>query len=133
MAGVFIFTGLFVLLYHLTPSLSTEDAEKRVRLFLQRELSQKHMSVLKASGKKIPDPNMARQWQKEIRDIKSIKFGSVVVKRFIPEILLSEGVPDSIVKVTVLNNYQKPDCRYFWLSRDGMDRETSGLVWFFSI
>ena len=68
-AATIILIGVIALLQILTPSLSVEDAEKRVRLLLQRELSQKHMSILKKIGQKIPDHNMAIQWEKEIRRI----------------------------------------------------------------
>ena len=45
-SGICILIGVFVLtIYMIAPSLSPDDAEKRISLLLQRELSQKYMSL----------------------------------------------------------------------------------------
>lgn len=132
-AGICLFTGLFLLLYILSPQLSTEDAVKRVRLLLQRELSLEHMSLLKASGRKLPDRDVAAQWEEEIKDIKNLRFKSVDVNRLIPDILFNDFSPSWVVRISIPDDNEKLNYRYFWLGWDGIDRETSRVIWFFSI
>ena len=131
--GIFLLTAVLLLLYVLTPSLGIEDAKNRVRLCLQRELSQEHSTMLKKQGIKVPDYDMAEQWKKEINRINNLKFVAVTMKRPLPDILFSFESPTYVVEVTVIDENQQHNLRYFWLSWDGIDRETSKLIWFFSV
>ena len=131
--GIFLLTVVLILLYVLTPSLGIEDAQKRVRLYLQRELSQEHSAMLKKQGIRLPEYDMAEQWTKEINRINNLKFVSVAMKRPLPDILFGFESPAYVVQVIFLDENQQHNLRYFWLSWDGIDRETSKLIWFFSV
>ena len=131
--GIILSIGVFTILYILTPSLSIEDAKNRIRLSLQRELSQKHNAMLEKTGNRLPDYDMAKQWEKEINRINNLKFVSVTIKRPFPDILLSFESPTYVVRVVFLGENRQQSIRYFWLSWDGIDREISKRVWFFSI
>ncbi len=131
--GIILLAGLFAALYVVTPSIRIEDARRRIRLSLQRELSMKHNAMLKQTGNKLPDYDMAKQWEKEINQINNLKFVSATIKRPFPDILLGFDTPTYVVRVVFLDQNQQHSTHYFWLSWNGFDRETSKSVWFFSI
>lgn len=130
--SIFLAVGIVTVLCLITPSLNDEEAKRRIRLSLKRELSQKHMTILKKSGKKVPDHQTAIQWQEEIRKINSLRVSSVIIKRPLPDIVLAFDRPTYVAQVTFLDEEQHQNIRYFWLSWAGVDREISKWIWYFS-
>ena len=131
--GIFLLTVVLLLLYVVTPSLGIEDAKNRVRLCLQRELSQEHSTMLNQQGIRVPYYDMAEEWKKEIKRINNLQFVSVAMKRPLPDILFGFESPTYVAQVIFVDKDQQHNLRYFWLSWDGIDRETSKLIWFFSV
>ena len=125
--------AIFFILNVVALSMSPEDAEKRIRLLLQRELSQQHLAVLKQKGARLPDVETAKQWQKEIGRINSLEFVSVEVNIILPDLLLAPFMPTYVVKAVIRDGKRPAGTRYFWLSWSRTDRETSKVVWFFSL
>lgn len=113
-------------------ALEPEDIEHRVRLILMRQISQQHMQDLKDKGLKIPDEQMANQWQEEINRTKKLDFLSLTAKNPIPDIL-SPDTPNFVVRVKIRDELNHVTTRYFWLSWSGIDREISKIAWYFSI
>jgi len=131
--GILFLAGVFVLFYVLAPSLSIRDAENRVRLCLQRELSQRHADLLKQTGKRLPDSETAAQWAREIRRVRGLSFHSIGIRRPFPDVFLGFDTPAWVVRVVFLEGDRKQEPRYFWLSWDGIDGETSKWVWYVSV
>ena len=127
-----LFGGLFLLLVNMVTSMDPEVAEKRVRQCIQRELSQRHMKMLKEKGLAVPDSDLALRWEDEIKQSNNVSFVSVKVKRPFLDILISE-TPTYVVQVVIDGENQKGSTRYFWLSWDGIDREISRVAWLVSI
>ena len=131
-SATMLFGVLFLLLINLVTSMNPEMVEKRVRQCIQRELSQRHMKMLKEKGLAVPDIDMARQWENEIKQSNNLSFMSIKVKRSFLDILISE-TPTYVVQVVIDGENQQDSTRYFWLSWDGIDREISRFAWLVSI
>lgn len=123
---------LLVFAFRLMAALEPDDPEHRVRMILMREISQHHMEELKCSGKKIPDEEMAIQWQEEINRTKNLQFISLSLKNPILDIFTPD-TPTFVVQVVIFDEEQQERTRYFWLSWAGVDREISKIAWNFSI
>jgi hypothetical protein len=123
---------LLLLLVYVATSMNSGDVEKRVRRCIQRELSQRHMKMLREKGLVIPDIDVARQWKEEIEQSSNLNFVSVRVKRPLLDILFSE-TPTYVVQAIIGDENGQYSTRYFWLSWDGVDREISRFAWFVSM
>ena len=91
------------------------------------------MAAMKGQDAQGLNIDTATQLKEELIQIDNLKFVSVDVKRLIPDILLSPHRPTHIVRIVSSNQNQQYPPRYFWLSWDNFDRETSKLLWLFSI
>lgn len=98
-SGTALFGCLLLLLLYLTTSMSPEEAKKRVRLCILRDISQRHMTVLKEKGLRVPDLEMARQWKEEIDRANHLVFVAVKVKRPFLDILLGAETPTHLARV----------------------------------
>ncbi len=125
--------GVFVILFNVSTSLSRDEAEERVRLFLSREVTQRYMAALKDKRVSKSDVDIGRQLKEELSQINTFEFMSVDVGRLIPDILLRPHRPTHIVRVVLRNQHQQFPPRYFWLPWADIDSETSQLAWLFSI
>lgn len=124
-----IFGVIVLLLVYWVTSISPEESEKRVRQCLHKQLSQRHLKALEEKGLMVPDRAMAEQWEQEIKQVERLSFVSIEVKRPFFDIVLSE-TPTHVVRVVMRDEKEHYSTRYFWLSWDGIDRETSGFAWF---
>jgi len=133
LTSIIVFAIILILFYFLTPRLTTEQVENRVRLCLKKKISTTHMEQLKKSGRSLPDHETAQQWEDDFVQIERLKINSLSIKRPFPDILFGFDSPVWVVRVTILDETRKENTRYFWLSRDGPDREMSKWAWIFSI
>lgn len=124
--------ALFLLLLNLATSMNHQEAEKRVRLCMQRALSQHHVEMLKEKGLPAPDVAMALAWQEELKQANKVRIVSMEIRRPFLDILLSE-TPTHVVRVVIDGESQQRNTRYFWLGWDGIDREISRFAWLVSI
>ena len=131
-SATMLFGALFLLLVNLVTSMNPEMVEKKVRQCIQRELSQRHMKMLKEKGLTVPDIDMALRWEDEIKQSNNLSFVSIKVKRPFLDILISE-TPTYVVQVVIDGENQQDSTRYFWISWDGIDREISRFAWLVSI
>lgn len=122
-----------LILLNLSASLSKEDAEKRVRSLLSREATQRCMAALESRNSGESDFDTAAQLKQELDRIDNMKFVSVDVRRLIPDILLSPLRPSHVVRVVLLDRNQQSPPRYFLLPYAYIDKESSKILWLFSI
>lgn len=130
LSGGLLFLLMFAGFYFWTPRLNPQEAQKRVRACLLREVSQRHMNELKSHALDVPDLVMATRWKTEMDDIHSLEFVRVEIKRLIPDILLSPDAPSYVVQAVFVGE-EEP--RTFIISWDGVDREASSAVWMFCL
>jgi len=130
--GVLLGCAVLILL-NLSTSLSKEDARKRVRLLLSKEVTERYTAILKDKDADGFDIETATQMKEELNRVNNLKFVSVDVRRLIPDILLAPHRPTHIVRVVMQNQNQQHTQRYFWLPYAYIDKETTKLLWIFSI
>ena len=130
-SGAVFFIVLLFLLSLTVSSLGEEDAQRRVRLCMQREIALRHQEMLREQSVKLPDRETALQWQKEMQRVDTLHFESILVKRPVIDIILSPLSPTYVVRVVFKEEEQVGESRYFWLSWSGIDRETSRTIWLF--
>lgn len=129
-----IILGCILLIFlNLSTSLSREDAEKRVRMLLSKEITQRYMATLKDEHKDGFDIDTATQLKEELDRINNFKFVSVDVRRLIPDIVFNPLRPDHVVRIVIQNQKQQCPPRYFLLPWADIDSETSKFLWIMSI
>ena len=133
LSGGLLFGVALLVLLNLSSTLSSEEAETRVRTFLARKVTQKYMPLVMNRQGKQPDVDSARQMEKELRRIRDLKFVSIDVGRLIPDFLLRPHRPTYIVRVVLRDGDGRHPPRYFRLPWDGIDTESSRAAWLFSI
>ena len=131
--GIILITCVVALLYLITPSLSISDAKSRVLVCMKRDVSRKHFTALEQQGIGVPDYDTAIRWKEDISRINSLKILSCRIKRPIPDIFLGFDSPVDVVEVVFCDNGRELEPRYFWISWDGIDREASKMMWYFSM
>ncbi len=138
---VLFFTGISLVLFFLLliavaaslrSALVPKHPEKRIRMILGRELSRQHMAALKKSGRRLPDRDTARKWERQMERIQAMVFTSIELKSPIPD-LINPDQPCFVARVVILEDDKPEKIRYFWLSWDGRDREVPKSVWLFSL
>ena len=133
LSGSFLLGIVLIALFNLSSELSLQDAEKRVKLILAREVT---LSYLDPETHKMPksmDADEGRHLGEELKGIREIKFSSLKIRKLIPGYILMPHRPTHIVRVELRSgDYQYPP-RYFWLSWAGIDREISRIAWYFSL
>lgn len=126
--------GVAVLVWmNLSTTMSSEEAEERVRTFLSKEVTQQYMPLVMSGPGRPPDVDSARQMERELRWINNLKFVSTDVARLLPDFVLRPHRPTHIVRVVLRDQERQYAPRYFWLPWSGIDRETSRMAWYFSL
>ena len=126
--------GIAVLVWiNLSTTLPTEEAEKRVRAFLSRQVAQQHMPLVMGGPGKPPDLENARQMEMKLRWIRDLQFVSTDVAKLLPDFVLRPHTPTYIVRVVMRDRERQHAPRYFWLPWSGIDSETSQIAWYFSL
>jgi hypothetical protein len=133
LSGGVLLGCVILILLNLSTSLSKEDAQKRVSLLLSKEITQRYVATMKKQDTDGFDIETATQLKEELDQINNLKFVSIDIKRLIPDILLAPHRPTHIVRIVLQNQNQQSHPRYFWLAWANVDKETSKLLWLFSI
>ncbi len=131
--GIGLLAGAVFLLLSLRASLNPEQAERRVRLCISRDISQRHLADLKEQDTTVPDLETATRWKQEFDRVNNLRFVSVTVRRPIPDMLLDPLSPDFVVRAVLSDEDHQHNPRYFWLSWGGIDREVSKFWWVVSM
>ena len=133
LSGSLLLGVALLVLLNLSTTMSSQEAETRVRTFLARQVTQKYMPLVMNRQGKQPDVDSARQMEKDLRRIKDLKFVSIDVGRVIPDFLLRPHRPTHIARVVLRDGDGQHALRYFRLPWGGIDTESSRAAWFFSI
>ena len=133
LSGSLLLGVALLVLLNLSTTMSSQEAETRVRTFLARQVTQKYMPLVMNRQGKQPDVDSARQMEKDLRRIKDLKFVSIDVGRVIPDFLLRPHRPTHIARVVLRDGDGQHALRYFRLPWGGIGTESSRAAWFFSI
>lgn len=79
--AIILLVSIIALPYLLGGSLEPEEAERRVREYLLREVTYQQLAELESSGADTPDERMALRWKEQIDRVNNMEFVSVEVKR----------------------------------------------------
>jgi hypothetical protein len=133
LSGSFLLGIIIIALFNLSSKLPVQDAEKRIKLILARQVTQLYLDP---GTHKMPgnmDAETGKRYGEELKSIRELKFSSIKVRKLIPDYILMPHRPTHIVQAELLTEgYQHPP-RYFWLSWSGIDREISRVAWYFSL
>jgi hypothetical protein len=118
MAGIGLL-GLVLLLPTLVmPSLSPEEASKRVREHLRWQLSMRQLAELEATGQRVPTREMAERWLAENEAFKDLVVTNVQVRRLMGSTVFRRRA-NLVVKVTIEEPNADPAVRYYLIKGIG--------------
>lgn len=128
MVGVVLIT-----LFNLSSGLAVADVEKRVRVYLTKEMSQKLIQVNAAYPEGYEKQSKLSELAEELKKINAIEITSIEVRKLIPDILIRPDRPTHIARVVMRTDTEKFPPRYFWLPWSNIDSETTETAWYFSL
>ena len=120
-------------LFNMSSNLAAADAEKRIRVFLTKEMSQKLIQVNSAYPEGYEKQTKLSELAEELKKINAIEFTSIEVRKLIPDILIRPHRPTHIARVEMRTDTEKFPPRYFWLPWSNIDSETIETAWYFSL
>lgn len=119
------------LLDHSLYSLTPEEAEEDIRLYLLIEAAEKYL-VDEDGNMGVPDREAALRYEEEVDRIDNLEFVSVEVRRTIIPPHLRRSRPHFVVKA-VIRDRENIQTRYFWSDAIRVVRETSKLHWYIPV
>ena len=119
-------------LFHVSPGLSVKDAEKRVRVYLTKEMSQKLIKVNAEYPASAEKERILSELAEELKKVNTVEITAIEVKKLLPDIFIRPHRPTHIVRVEIRTDLQEYPPRYFWLPWSNVDSETSEAVWYFA-
>lgn len=119
-------------LFHVSPGLSVEDAEKRVRVYLTKEMSQKLIKVNAEHPASAEKDRILSELAEELKKVNAVEITAIEVKKLLPDIFIRPHRPTHIVRVEIRTDLQEYPPRYFWLPWSNVDSETSEAAWYFA-
>lgn len=137
-AGLVLLFAMLSLPNLLAPTLDEAEAEKWIRLYLKKEISNRQLVELAKSGLRVPDREAAKQIGEDLRAVDEIEFLSIEVKHFL--VALPTDTSRLFTARAVLRGADgQEQTRYFSLSAESRlydffwVNEHSRLMWAFSI
>lgn len=136
-AGLLILFAVFSLPNLLAASLDQRQAERWIRQYLKKQVSDYYMSDVAKSSMRLPDRAMAERWESDINNIDSINFSSLEIKHF----LVAPPTATSriyVARVVLQDPDGNEEIRYFSLSAENRFfdffwvNEHSRWMWTFS-
>ena len=128
LVGVFLTT-----LFNMSSDMPVAEAEKRVRVYLTRAMSQRLIKVNAEHPASADKDVLLAELAEELKRINAIEITSLEVRKLIPDIFIRPHRPTHIVRVEMRTSIERFPPRYFWLPWSGIDSETSEFVWYFSL
>lgn len=128
LGAVFALLLALTLLDRLEGELGPKQAEQRIRQFYRGRVSYRHLDALKSSGLRVPDPQTASLWEKELSEIDRMQFFDVELKR--PWIDLLSDLPNHLVRAKFRDQSGRMQLHCFWLSAYRFDRELPTWCWY---
>lgn len=126
-SGGFLLALAALVFFNATSTLSREDAQARIRVVLQREVLQRQA----LSGGAMT-PEKAAALARALAGVRAIEFAALDTGKLLPDYVLRPHRPTHIVRAEMGAPGRPPAVRYFWLSWDGIDRETGRTAWYFA-
>ena len=132
-SGVVLIGVLLATLFNMSSVLPVVDAEKRVRVYLTRAMSQRLIKVNAEHPASAEKDALLAELAEELKRINAIEITSIEVRKLIPDIFIRPHRPTFIVRVEMRTSTERFSPRYFWLPWTGIDNETGELAWYFSL
>lgn len=132
LSGTVLLGALIVSLFNLSAKLSVEDAEKRIRVYLTKEMSQHLIKVNSEFPEGREKQEKLSELAEELKNINAVDIVSIQVKKLFPDIFIRPHRPTYIARVEMRTANREFPPRYFWLPYSNIDTETTELAWYFS-
>lgn len=132
-SGVVLTAVVVASLFNMSSDLAIADAEKRVRVYLTKEMSEKLIQVNAVYPEGYEKQQKLSELAEELKKINAVEITSIEVKKLIPDILIRPNRPTHIVRVEMRTATRKFPPRYFWLPWSSIDSETTEAAWYFSL
>ena len=129
---VLVAVALFSL-FNMSPDLALANAEKRVRVYLTKEMSEKLIQVNVAYPEGYEKQSKLTELAEELKKVNAVEITSIEVRKLIPDILIRPHRPTHIARVEMRTDTEKFPPRYFWLPWSNIDSETTEAAWYFSM
>jgi len=133
LSGTAILGIVLITLFNVSSTLTLDQAEKRVRVYLTREMSEKLIRVNNEFPSGFEKEKKLGELAEELKRINAIKITSIEVRKLIPDILIRPHRPTHIVRVEMHTDTKTFPSRYFWLSWTNIDTETTETAWYLSL
>jgi len=131
LSGVAVLVAIivaFTMSDRLVPELTPAAAELRIRQYYDWELSRQQLEALRQSGRRLPDPVVARTWDADRVRVAGMKFDGTEVKR--PWLDLLSDLPHYLARTTVRTAEGVQARRCFWIDAERFDREVPNWLWY---
>lgn len=135
---IIAFSGLAALivvlaaLFNMSGELSVQEAEKRIRVYLTKEMSERLIQVNAEFPEGYEKQKKLSQLAEELKKINAVEITSIEVKKLLPDIFIRPHRPTFIARVEMKTATKKFPPRFFWLPWTGIDTETTELAWQFA-
>lgn len=132
--AVILLLGILVLPYLLAGSLEPEEAERRIREYLLREVTRQQMAELESGGTRVPDRETALRWEEQINRVNELEFDAVEVKRAVLVPPLRRRT-NFVAKAVFRDENRRVQTRYFWFNGTSSSSvgESSEPEWYLPI
>ena len=119
-------------LFNMSAQLSREEAEKRIRVYLTKEMSQKLIQVNAEFPEGREKQMKLGELAEQLKEVNAVDITSIEVKKLLPDIFIQPHRPTHIVRVELRTAGKQHPPRYFWLPWSNIDSETSEAAWYFA-
>ena len=133
LTGLVIAGIALILLFNMSTELSVAQAEKRVRVYLTRQMSEKLIQVNNEFPSGYEKERKLAELAEELKKVNAIKITAIEVRKLLPDLFVRPHQPTQIVRVEMHTDTKTFAPRYFWLSQSGVDLETTETAWHFSL
>jgi hypothetical protein len=133
LSGVVLTAVVVASLFNMSSDLAVADAEKRVRVYLTKEMSQKLIQVNAVYPEGYEKQQKLSELAEELKKVNAVEIKTIEVRKLIPDILIRPSRPTHIARVEMRTATEKFPPRYFWLPWSNIDSETTEAAWYFSL
>ena len=120
-------------LFNMSSDLSVEDAERRIRVYLTREMSEQLIKVNNEHPASSIKERLLSNLAEDLKKINAIEIRSIEVRKLIPDIFTKPHEPTFIARVEMQTVNRRFPPRYFWLPWSNIDSETNETAWYFAL
>jgi len=133
LSGTAILGMVLITLFNMSSTLSLDQAEKRIRVYLTKQMSEKLVQVNNEFPSGFEKEKKLSELAEELKQINAIKITSIEVRKLIPDIVIRPHRPTHIVRVEMHTDTKTFPPRYFWLPWTSIDSETTETAWYLSL